>query len=237
MSIDSTPDHVAIAVPSIDGAAVRWRGQVGGAWSSPRMDDGPDFRTQQLRFANGAKLELLEPTRDDGFAAGFLQRFGARVHHVTLKVPDLLPAVDAVRDAGYDVVDVNTELDLWHEGFLRPSQVGGVIVQLAWSGMSDAEWLEFMGFQAETVNDDAAELLGPTLFHPNLAASARVWEALGGTVEVAASHLEVSWPGAPLTVRVEQMDHPTDPVLRFRGAPDLPADAQAGPATASPPTP
>ncbi len=237
MPITTTPDHVAVAVPSIDGAATRWRGELGGAWASPRMDDGPDFRTQQLRFANHAKLELLEPTADDGFAAGFLERFGARVHHVTLKVPDLLPAVDQVREAGYDVVDVSTKLDIWHEAFLRPSQVGGIIVQLAWSGMSDAQWLERMGSEAETVADDAAELLGPTIFHPDLEACAQVWSVLGGTVEAGATSIEVSWPGAPLTVRVEQSDHPIDPVLRFRGAPDLPADAQVGPATAPPPTP
>ncbi len=235
MPVTTTPDHVAVAVPSIDGAATRWRDQLGGAWAAPRMDDGPDFRTQQLRFANHAKLELLEPTTDDGFAAGFLRRFGARVHHVTLKVPDLLPAVDQVRDAGYDVVDVSTELDIWHEAFLRPSQVGGIIVQLAWSGVNDAQWLEAMGAQAETIGDDAAELLGPTLFHPDLQACAQVWSVLGGTVEAAASSITVSWPESPLTVRVEQSEHPADPVLRFRSAPGLPADPQVGPAVVAQP--
>jgi len=237
MPITTTPDHVAVAVPSIDSAAIRWHDQFGGAWAAPRMDGGPDFRTQQLRYANDAKLELLEPSTDDGFAAGFLQRFGARVHHVTLKVPDLLPAVELVRDAGYDVVDVSTRLDVWHEAFLRPSQVGGIIVQLAWSGMTDAQWLEKMGMDAEAVGDQATELLGPTIFHPDLPACERIWSVLGGTVEPSASAIEVSWPDASLTVRVEQSNHPADPVLRFRGAPDLPADPQIGPATVLPPTP
>lgn len=250
MPIDSTPDHVAVAVPSITAAAARWRDHVGGAWASPRMDDGPDFRTQQLRFANRAKLELLEPSTDDGFAAGFLERFGARVHHVTLKVPDLLGAVRTVRDAGYDVVDVSTDGKLWHEAFLRPSQVGGIIAQLAWSSLTDEQWLERTDVSAEPVTGDT-DLLGPTLYHPDLGACARVWAVLGGTVESGGtveargsrgaspsrSSIEVSWPDAPLTVRVEEREHPADPVLRFRGAPELPADAQLGPATVPPPTP
>lgn len=235
MPIDSIPDHVAIAVPSIDAAAARWRGQLGGAWASPRMDDGPDFRTQQLRFANHTKLELLEPADEVGFAAGFLDRFGARVHHVTLKVPDLLAAVRHVRDAGYDVVDVNADGELWHEAFLRPSQVGGIIAQLAWSSLTDEQWLTRTGARAEPIGVGAAELLGPTIFHPDLDACAQVWEALGGTVAATSTSLEVSWSGAPLTVRVERGDASRHPVLRTRGHAPVEEDPVHGPATVTAP--
>jgi hypothetical protein len=88
---------------SIQAAGRRWRDQIGGAWCSLQHDEGGGFATRQLWYRGGAKLELLEPADREGFAAGFLARFGARVHHVTLRVPDLLAAVDEIRAAGYDV--------------------------------------------------------------------------------------------------------------------------------------
>jgi hypothetical protein len=230
MSITSEPDHVAVAVPSIEEAGRRWHGHLGGAWCSPKHSAGPGFATQHLRYRGAGKLELLEPEGDDGFAARFLQRFGARVHHVTLMVSELEPAVEAVREAGYDVVDVSTEDDEWHEGFLRPTQVGGVVVQLARSLRSTEEWSEEMGFDVEPIPTTGPALRGPTLFHHDLAAAVRVWSVLGGTVEQTDEAVTVRWAAAPLSVRIEHRDHPVSPVLRFDGAPTLAGDPELGPA-------
>lgn len=202
MPIPAVPDHVAVAVPDIEAAAVRWRDELGGGWANRGMflPQAP-FHVRQLRFANGAKLELLQPN-GGGFAQGFLDRFGPRVHHVTLKVADaLLPAVETVRAAGYDVVDVNTEGG-WHEGFLRPSQVGGVIAQIAWSESSPDEWARRNADVAEEPRGEVG-LLGPTLTHPDLDRAEHVWTTLGGKVSHEDDALMVSWDGAPLTVRIE----------------------------------
>src|SRR5690625_2918515 len=183
MSLDSECDHVAVAVPSIEEAAPRWQAGFGGHWLSPRPEAISDFRTRQLRFNGGGKLELLEPTGQTGFAAAFLARFGARIHHVTLKVPDLLEAVETVRTAGYDVVDVSTERDEWHEGFLRPSQVGGVIVQLAYSPLSEEEWARQRGIDPVPTPVDGPVLLGPTFTHPDLDVAETVWRTLGAAID------------------------------------------------------
>ncbi len=231
MTITSQPDHVAVAVPSIEEAAVRWRDGLGGAWCSPKHGEAGGFATQQLRFNGGAKLELLEPTDPTGFAATFLERFGSRIHHVTLKVPDVLAATDEVRAAGYDVVDVNTEHEDWHEAFLRPSQVGGFIVQLAWSPLTVEQWAAQLGSVPEPEPTTGPVLLGPTFYHPDLDASQRVWETLGATVTAGADYLEISWPDAPLTVGVVRGDPGSPPVLRFSGVEGHGADPAFGPAT------
>ena len=275
MPIVTTPDHVAIAVPDIDAAAVRWRDGFGGAWLMPAMpSEEAGFASRQLRFHGGAKLELLEPLGPESFAGRFLARFGATIHHVTLKVPDLLPAVEMVRAAGYDVVDISTYGDIWHEGFLRPSQVGGMIVQLAWSGQTDEEWIALSGVEPEEPAPAGAALLGPTLRHPDLDAAARLWTTLGATVTREVSHdgdtspdadgaadadgtadsdasrdadgaadadgagdrataLDVAWPSAPLTVRIELGDVAGPVGLRFRGAAPIDAHPTFGPATLS----
>ena len=231
MPISSTPDHVAVAVPSIVDAGARWRDEFGGAWCSPYHTDGSGFATRQLWFRGGAKLELLEPASDDGFAAGFVARFGARVHHVTLKVPELLPAVEIVREAGYDVVDINTDQDEWHEGFLRPSQVGGVIVQIARSSLTEEEWAAWLGTEPDPQPTSGPVLHGPTLFHPDLDACARVWMVLGGDVERDGEAVRVTWPGSPLDVRITRRDEVEPPVLRFSHAPPVAPDPRLGPGT------
>jgi catechol 2,3-dioxygenase-like lactoylglutathione lyase family enzyme len=231
MSITAVPDHVAVAVRDMDAAAKRWRDELGGGWATPRLDqEEAPFATRQLRYPGGAKLELLEPI-GTGFAHRFLERYGPRIHHVTLKVDDLLAAVDELRDADFDVVDVFAEGDVWHEAFLRPSQVGGMIVQVAWAGQTDAEWAEMLGTEPEVPSPDAAQLLGPTLTHPDLAQAGDVWATLGGNVAHTGDELMVSWDGGHLDVRIEAGPTAGPVGLRFLGAPDLAADEVAGPGT------
>lgn len=232
MPISSVPDHVAAAVPSIDAAARRWRDELGGGWVGPRFPvDRAGFATRQLRYRGGAKLEMLEPTAPDGFVTRFLERFGARIHHVTLKVPALLPAVEMLRDDGFDVVDVFAEGDVWHEGFLRPSQIGGLIVQIAWSGRSDDEWAALAGIAPETPLADGPRLLGPTLSHPEPATAADVWRRLGAAVEGDDAGLRVAWPDAPLDIEVVPGPEAGPVGLRFVGAEPHPGDGRVGPAT------
>jgi hypothetical protein len=231
--IDSWPDHVAVAVASIELGSRRWRDELGGAWASPHVEAvRAGFTSRQLRYPGGAKLELLEPSGPDSFVQRFLTRFGARIHHVTLKVADLLSAIDTIRAAGYDVVDVATDDEHWHEAFLRPSQVGGLIVQIAWSPHTDAEWAERAGQPPEPVRAGGARLLGPTLSHPDLDGAAALWTTLGGTVTRQGDlALAVRWPEEPLSVVVLRGGEAGPVGLRFANAPDLDSDGRFGPGT------
>jgi catechol 2,3-dioxygenase-like lactoylglutathione lyase family enzyme len=228
--LDARPDHVAVAVHDLDAAAARWQEQLRGVWLSPRWSGG-GFGTRQLRYGNLGKLELLEPDAPDGFAAGFLRRFGPRVHHVTLKVPDLLEAVEAVGAAGFETVDVSTARHEWHEAFLRPSQVGGMIVQLARALHDDEGWAALAGVELPAVDPDAPALLGPTLEHPDLDAATHLWTTLGAEVVGDDDAFEARWDGAPLTVVVRRGEVAGPIGLRFSPDPRLPADDVAGPAT------
>lgn len=230
MAIAAWPDHVAVAVHDIRAAAARWHDQLGGGWHLPRYDQpAAPFATRQLTYHGGARLELLEPL-GEGFASRFLERFGPRLHHLTLKVESLRPAIEELRDADFDVVDVLDEGDWWQEGFLRPSQVGGLIVQIAWSGKTDDEWQQALGYVPQPPADDGARLLGPTLAHPDLDAARDVWETLGGKVDEDGDGLLVRWDDAPLTVRIEPGPAAGPTGLRFGDAAALPADDVAGPA-------
>jgi catechol 2,3-dioxygenase-like lactoylglutathione lyase family enzyme len=229
--LNAAPDHVAIAVPDWDIAERRWVDVLGGrvvSWSI-----NPTFRSRQYRFANGAKLELLTlPEVDvgaDHFVRRFLDRFGASVHHLTLKVADIHDAIAAVRDAGFDVIDERTDGAHWKEAFLRPAQVGGFVVQLGWSSFTDAEIAARRGHTPEDPPSWAARLIGPHLRHPELDRARSVWTTLGGEVSESDGGLDVRWPGAPLTVRVDP-GMPAGPIgLRMAWTDELPADPVLGP--------
>ena len=228
--IDAVLDHVVIAVPDWRLAEQLWRDTFGGARSS--VGENPAFGSRQLRFRNGGKLELLTPSGDspDNFVERFLQRFGSTVHHVTLKVPDLHDALNILAGAGLDAVDVRDAIDVWKEAFLRPSQIGGLVVQIAATPFDDDDWAEFTGFTRETPHEAAADLLGPLLRHPDLDRAEAVWTALGATVERSRAQLRCVWPASALDVVIEQGD-PAGPVaLRMRGPGDVPATAGLGPA-------
>lgn len=232
MPIRSVPDHVAAAVPRIEDAHDRWRGRLGGgdfAAGGPFLG----FRNHQYTFRGGAKLELLEAEGgpEPSFVDRFIDRFGAAVHHVTLKVADLPRALEELARADLHVVDVSLDDERWQEAFVRPSVVGGLIVQVASSALTDDEWYEVTGFTPTPPSEDGASLLGPLLAHPDLDRARHVWHTLGGAVtEVDTDVLEVRWEDAPLTVRIRHGEVAGPVGLRFAGAPPLPADPLLGPA-------
>ncbi len=220
--IVARPDHVAVAVPDFDVADARWRDELGGRWVAWYHKPG-GFRSRQSRFRGGAKLELLMPseveTARPSFLRGYLDRFGAQVHHVTLKVPDLRAAIAILTGAGLDVVDVDDESDPgWQEGFLRPSQVGGLIVQIACSAYSDAEWAAEHDFTPDEPPADGAVLVGPLLSHPDLDRAAWVWRTLGAEVVRRGDLLTASWDDDPLRVMVREGEHAGPVGLVFEGA-------------------
>ena len=229
--ITATLDHVAVAVPDPKVAQERWIDELGGGLVTKGGNEV--FRSRQIRYANDARLELLTPARDAGetsFVRRFLDRFGATIHHVTLKVPDLHAALDVVASGGLEPVDVFDANDYWQEAFLRPSQAGGLVVQIAASTLTESDWARLTGFQPQEPRPGAAALLGPRLQHPNLEQAAAIWTLLGASVTPDGSELLCSWPDSPLTILVEAGEQPGPVALRMADAPELPARAGVGPA-------
>lgn len=225
-------DHVAIAVPDWPAAERRWREQLGGGRSS--VGENEIFISRQLQYANGAKLELLCPSPQDAsphnFVRRYLERFGSGIHHVTLKVPDLHGAIDVIGAAGLQAVDVRDDVSYWKEAFLRPSQVGGIVVQIAETTFDDDDWAAYTGFTREPPRKGAADLAGPVLLHPDLGEAQRIWTLLGASVEHSGSAVRCSWPDSALDVMVEQGATAGASMLRMRGSGVLPAAPDAGPA-------
>ena len=237
MPITSVPDHVAVAVRDIDVALQRWRDDLGGRvqW---RFHNPAVFGGAAVQFRGGAFLELLQPSDSDervlttggpaDFMRRYLDRHGPGVHHVTLKVPDLHEALATIAEAGLDAVDVDDSDPHWREAFLRPSQVGGLIVQLAATDWTTEEQAVAEGSELQPVPDEGAVLLGPRLGSDDLDAAAATWTTLGGTVAREGDALRVRWEGSPLTIEIVPAATSGPIGLRFGGTAPRPPDERLG---------
>lgn len=226
----STPvhiDHVAVAVPDLDDAAARWRDQLGGGQQGDSTH--PTFRARQYAFANEARLELIAPVAPgQGFVAAYLDRFGVGVHHLTLKVDELDAAIEDVTTAGLEVVDVDRSSRHWQEAFLRPSQVGGLIVQLAQSPHTIEDFAAQLGVALQEPRPDAARLHGPLLEHNDLDVARQVWSTLGADLATTDSGFVASWGDDPLTVAMRTGDRRGPVGVRMTNTTGMPADAVLG---------
>jgi methylmalonyl-CoA/ethylmalonyl-CoA epimerase len=124
-------DHVAHAVPRWQDVWHLYAAELGAVWASG--GPGPGFAPGQLRFANGARVEVLMPWNIEvnDFLSRFLARNGAGAHHLTFKVPDIGQAIDEARRFGIEPINVDLSDPEWKEAFLHPKLAGGIVVQLA----------------------------------------------------------------------------------------------------------
>ncbi len=130
---------MAVATERHADAWPRYAGDLAGTWLAGDDDGATGFRAAQLRYANGMKLEVLEPWRVEvnDFLRRFLDRNGPGPHHLTYKVPDIRAALAAAEESGYTPVGVSLDHPSWKEAFLHPKQARGIVVQLA---QSDGDW-------------------------------------------------------------------------------------------------
>jgi methylmalonyl-CoA/ethylmalonyl-CoA epimerase len=126
-------DHVALASQYAWDNLSRYRADLGGEWLGGGVD--PGYNWWQVRFANGMRIELLEPI--PGHPIDFLRRFlahsGPGPHHFTFMVPDIVATIEDLGAAGYEAININLGNERWQEAFLHPKQAHGIVIQLGQS--------------------------------------------------------------------------------------------------------
>ena len=83
-------DHVAIAVPDLEGAAATYRDLLGARVSEPQNLPEHGVRVIFVELTN-TRIELMEPLGRESPIAGFLERKpGGGLHHVCYEVDDII---------------------------------------------------------------------------------------------------------------------------------------------------
>jgi methylmalonyl-CoA/ethylmalonyl-CoA epimerase len=122
--------HVGIAVRSLTPAIERWTKGLGFTHEHTETIESMGLRLAFLRSGD-AVIELLEPTRSDSTLAGFLEKRGEGIHHLSFFVNDMAAALARAERAGLELIDRTarpgshgTEI-----AFLHPRALGGVLVE------------------------------------------------------------------------------------------------------------
>lgn len=125
--------HVSIVVPSLDAAAQRLRAVYGLALGEVKTNEQQGVRLAYVELGN-AKIELMEPLRDDSPVAKFLQRNpGGGIHHFCLAVDSVESTAAEIAANGARVLgDGRPQLNVHGERivFVHPKDFLGALVEL-----------------------------------------------------------------------------------------------------------
>ena len=131
MTQSTVLDHIGIAVESIDSGLAVYR--VLGI----EVEGVEEVADQRVRVAflpvGDTRIELLEPTDDTSPIARHLERRGAGLHHICLRVPDIRAAMAQLLEEGYRLLS-EEPLRGAHDClvcFVHPKSAGGVLIELS----------------------------------------------------------------------------------------------------------
>ena len=124
-------DHVAIAVRDLD-AAVAYYEKVFGATVAHREVVESDGVEEALLKVAESYIQLLTPTRGDSPVAKYLEKKGEGLHHVGYRVGDCAAALQAVKDAGGQVIDQAPRPGSRGTtvAFIHPKTIFGTLIEL-----------------------------------------------------------------------------------------------------------
>ncbi|MDQ3487412.1 MAG: methylmalonyl-CoA epimerase [Acidobacteriota bacterium] len=127
----ATIDHIGIAVGDLGESLSFFRDALG-----LELDEPEDVPAQRVRAhflqAGEAAIELVEPTADDSPIAKFIARRGAGIHHLALRVDDIVAALAELKAKGVRLIDETPRPGAHNSlvAFIHPSSAHGVLVEL-----------------------------------------------------------------------------------------------------------
>src|SRR5918911_5223444 len=124
-------EHIGIATPQLDEALAFWRDALGLEVRHTETVEEQGVRVAMLP-AGEPRVELLEPTHAGSPVAKFLEKRGAGVHHVAVRVADIRAALARLREKGARLVDEEPRAGAGGclVAFVYPSSSGGVLLEL-----------------------------------------------------------------------------------------------------------
>jgi methylmalonyl-CoA/ethylmalonyl-CoA epimerase len=124
-------DHIGIAVANVDESLRFFRDALG-----LELDAAEEVPSQRVRAhflqAGEAAVELVEPTSDDSPIAKYIARRGPGIHHLALRVDDIVAALAELKAKGVRLIDEQPRPGA-HDSlvaFIHPASTHGVLVEL-----------------------------------------------------------------------------------------------------------
>jgi methylmalonyl-CoA/ethylmalonyl-CoA epimerase len=123
-------NHVAIAVPEIEGALGFWRDALG--LELGKVEDVPSQKSLVAFLPTGeSEVELVCPTDADTGTAKFIKEKGPGMHHICFEVDDIEEMLAELKAKGVRLInETPTVLPGRKMAFIHPKSSGGVLVEL-----------------------------------------------------------------------------------------------------------
>jgi len=124
-------DHIGIAVSDLNAALAFYRDALGLEIQAPEEVASQRVRAHFIPAGEGA-LELLEATAEDSPIAKYVAKRGPGLHHITLRVDDIVAALAQLKARGVRLIDESPRPGA-HESlvaFIHPASAHGVLVEL-----------------------------------------------------------------------------------------------------------
>lgn len=124
-------DHIGIAVESIDSWIGFYRDLLGLEYAGSEVIAEQKVRIAFLTIGE-SRIELLEPISADSPIAGFLEKRGAGMHHIALRVDNIEEALLRHKEAGARLLDEKPRIGAHGTkiAFIHPKTSGGVLLEL-----------------------------------------------------------------------------------------------------------
>ena len=124
-------DHLGIAVKDLDEASLPYRLLGLPVEGEDEFIESQAVKVRALR-AQGSLLELLEPTSPQSPIAKFIEKRGAGLHHVALRVDDLDAEIKRLTEEGARFISSEPRAGRAHTRvvFLHPKWANGVLIEL-----------------------------------------------------------------------------------------------------------
>ncbi len=127
----ATLDHIGIAVANLEEALRFYRDALG-----LDIETQEEVASQRVRAhfipTGDSALELLEATDDGSPIAKYIARRGPGLHHITLRVDDIVAALARLKSRGVRLIDETPRPGAHGSlvAFIHPSSAHGVLVEL-----------------------------------------------------------------------------------------------------------
>ena len=123
-------DHLGIAVKSLTAAKAIYE-KLGLSVSPEQIVEHELVRLVMVPVG-GSRLELLEATSENSAIARFIAKRGEGLHHICLRVSDLVAAVERLKKDGVRLVSEDIKIGAGGHRyvFIHPSSAGGVLLEL-----------------------------------------------------------------------------------------------------------
>lgn len=129
--MDYKVDHIGIAVKDLNKSIPLFE----------QLLNSPCYKTElvaseQVETAffieNGAKIELVQSTKDDGVIAKYIDKKGEGMHHIAFEVPDIHAEMERLKKEGFTLLNDTPKKGADNKlvCFVHPKDCNGVLIEL-----------------------------------------------------------------------------------------------------------